>query len=115
MTDKLARPRAEELPSTIHNPGGPLPNCPDCGGTIGFAANPGNAFEWWRCTKCQKMFAVRRQGPCAHEPTPSTCCAVCGGQGRAVTVTVRERRADVTLHFCSAAHAIHVLGGSNER
>ena len=110
MTDKLARPNASATPVTVS--AAELPRCPECGGEIGFAANPGNAIEGWRCLGCGKFFPVRHGGPCVHRPGESARCAVCGGAGTAISVVVRNGpNVETTLHFCSAAHAAQALAG----
>ena len=108
MTDKLSR-RPSSTPARDAPDSLQLPPCPDCGGAIGFAANPGNSIEWWRCTKCSKFFPVRHGGPCVHSPKDATRCAVCGGAGTSVSVVIRRANVETTLHFCSAAHAAQAL------
>ena len=98
MTDKLSR-AATGQPST-----GILPPCPLCGAAIGFVAAPGGAIEWWRCTGCQHFIPVRTSN-CAHDPGTSGRCALCGGSQVAITVTRRRGHQEITMHFCSVAHA----------
>src|SRR5258708_4901535 len=102
VTSKLAQIGAEPMPSLG------LPPCPICGAAIGFAAAPGGAIEWWRCTKCQTFYPVRNSN-CAHDPGSAGRCARCGGSRVAVTVTVREGGQEMTMHFCSLAHAREAL------
>jgi hypothetical protein len=104
MTGKeLSRVTAERRPTE-----GALPPCPECGAAISFAAAPGGAIEWWRCTGCQRFFAVRNSN-CAHAPRDSARCAHCGGSNVAVTVSVRDGPQEITMHFCSVAHARRAL------
>lgn len=103
MTDKLSRfPLAQ--PSALG-----LPPCPQCGAAISFAAAPGGAIEWWRCTGCQRFFPVRTSN-CAHDPGAAGRCARCGGSRVAVTITLRAGPEETTMHFCSLAHARESLG-----
>lgn len=113
MTDKLSRPRSSTSALTAASLD--LPPCPECGGAIGFAANPGNAIEWWRCTKCSKFFPVRHGGPCVHNPQNATRCAVCGGAACAVSVVIRKANVETTLHFCSALHAAQALDAADPK
>jgi hypothetical protein len=103
MSDKLS------VASTAPLSTAQLPPCPECGGEIGFVASPGGAIEWWRCTACQRFFPVRTSH-CAHDPGVAGRCARCGGSRVAITVTVRDARGEVTMHFCSIAHARESLG-----
>ncbi len=98
MTDKLSL-AATGQPSIAG-----LPPCPVCGATIGFAAAPGGAIEWWRCTGCQRFYPVRTSN-CAHDPGTTGRCALCGGSQVAITVTLRRASEEITMHFCSIAHA----------
>jgi hypothetical protein len=98
VSDKLSRASAVQ-------PGTPgLPPCAECGAAISFAGAPGGAIEWWRCTGCQRFYPIRNSH-CAHDPGAAGRCALCGGSRVAVTVTVRRGPQEVTLHFCSIAHA----------
>jgi hypothetical protein len=107
MSDKLA------LPSTTHVATGGLPPCPACGAAIGFAASPGGAIEWWRCTGCRQFYPIRTSN-CAHDPGTAGRCVRCGGSRVAITVTVREAGGEVTMHFCSIAHARESLGDNQQ-
>jgi hypothetical protein len=103
VTDKLSRfPLAH--PSALG-----LPPCPECGAVISFAAASGGAIEWWRCTGCQRFFPVRTNN-CPHDPGVAGRCARCGGAHVAITITLREGPEDITMHFCSLAHARESLG-----
>lgn len=110
MTDRpLARPGAV-LPTTDVAQSAQLPPCIECGGEIGFAANPGNAIEWWRCTKCGKFYPVRHALPGAPAFPKNAVCAVCGKPAAAVSITVRQP-IEATFHFCSIEHASTALKG----
>jgi hypothetical protein len=113
VSEKLSRRTSSSTPA-IASPL-ELPPCPKCGGAISFAANPGNAIEWWRCTKCSQFFPVRRGGPCLHSPQAATRCAVCGGAATAVSVVIRKANVETTLHFCSALHAAEALDAADPR
>jgi hypothetical protein len=103
MTSKLVRVGGDQRASE-----GSLPPCPECGAAIGFAVGTGGAIEWWRCTGCQRFYPVRSSN-CAHAPTEAARCAFCGGSHIAVTVSIREGPQEVTMHFCSVAHARRAL------
>ena len=108
MTDKLAR--GSHAPAAAPH----LPPCPLCGAAIGFAASPGGAIEWWRCTGCQHFYPIRTSN-CAHDPGTAGRCARCGGSRVAITVTIREGGGEITMHFCSVAHARESLGDEFKR
>jgi hypothetical protein len=50
---------------------------PSFGAAIGFAASPGGAIEWWRCTAYQHFYPIRTSN-CAHDPGAAGRCARCG-------------------------------------
>src|SRR5260221_14144194 len=100
MSTKLAE---QSSAPPVDQTGG-LPPCPKCGGAVGFAAAPGNAIEWWRCTQCAAFYPIKNTH-CAHTPTAAARCATCGGSNIAITLTERKAGHEVTLHFCSLAHA----------